>query len=290
MPFKVKLFTYRAIDAMIQFKRAHQLEVGAELRGMIKEHFIENTIKTLEELNDHYYLRVLSSFLDSDRDLEVSSSASAQLSFKEKVDVADFLNNFGEKELRDRRKQREAEKTEDLLLDSVVKLMVLKTLVFKYWPDQDHLAKAFERSIRLMYLNFKNNSISSFWEVGKAYDMSDLQKTACEVRTSDSGSAMDLQLVEDDLHFVLVQKESSKSSFYKVVIKELIYFIDYGLTEKEKMIYCLNQNRVAAAHQKRQIYLRFSRANQANSIFNLLKSKSVSMVKQLSLFLKGRPS
>ena len=272
---------------MIQFKRGYMLEVGPELRGMIKEHFIENTIKTLEELNSHYYLRVLSSFLDSDRDLEVSSSA--QLSFKEKVDVADFLNNFGEKELRDRRKQREAEKNEDLMLDSVIKLMVLKTLVFKYWPDQDHLAKAFERSVRLMYQNFKNNSISSFWEVGKAYEMSDVQKTACEVRTSDSATTTDLYLVEDDLHFVLVQKESSKSSFFKVVIKELIYFIDYGLTEKDKTIYCLNQNRVAAAHEKKQIFLRFSRANQASSIFSLLKSKSVSMVKQLSQFLKGRP-
>ena len=69
MPLKQKLFTYRAIDAMIQFKRSQQLDVCAELRRLIKEYFIENTIKTLEELNDHYYLRVLSGFLDTE-DLE----------------------------------------------------------------------------------------------------------------------------------------------------------------------------------------------------------------------------
>ena len=275
---------------MVEFKRSQQLEVCAELRGMIKEYFIENTIKTLEELNDHYYLRVLSNFLDSDRDLEKYSpltSANLQISFKEKIDVLDFLNNLGDKELRDRRKKREAEKSEDVMLDSLVKLMVLKTLVFKYWPDPDHLAKSFERSLRLMYINFKNNSLSSFWEVGKAYEMQDLHKTACEVRTSDSSTATDLYLVEDDLHFVLVQKEASKSSYFKVVIKELIYFIDYGLTEKEKMIYCLNQFRVRLAQQKKQIYLRFSRTQQASSIFGLLRSRSVSIVKQLSQFIKG---
>jgi len=208
-------------------------------------------------------------------------------SFKDKLDVVDYLNNLGDKELYDRRKKREAEKSQDVLLDSLVKLMVLKTLVFKFWPDPDHLAKAFERSIRLMYVNFKNNNLSSFWEVGKAYEMQEVLKTACEVRTSDSSAGMDLHLVEDDLHFVLVQKESSKSHYYKVVIKELIYFIDYGLTEKDKMIYCLNQSRVASAEQKKQIYLRFSRTQQAVSIFGLLKSRSVSMVQQLSQFLKG---
>lgn len=214
-------------------------------------------------------------------------SANLQISFKEKLDILDFLNNLGDKELRDRRKKREAEKSEDVMLDSLFKLMVLKTLVFKYWPDPDHLAKAFERSLRLMYINFKNNSISSFWEVGKSYEMQDVQKTACEVRTSDSSTATELYLVEDDLHFVLVQKEASKSSYFKVVIKELIYFIDYGLTEKDKMIYCLNQFRVPSAQQKKQIYLRFSRTQQASSIFGLLKSRSVSMVKQLSQFIKG---
>ena len=180
-----------------------------------------------------------------------------------KIEITDYLTNTSNSELKARREKKTALLSEDFLQDRFIKVLLMKRIVYKYWPVENHLSHAYERSMRLKFEHFKDTFSSSTWEVGKVYDLSNKRCFPCEVKEKDSEDKKELYYVEDSLYFVLCMRDSPKSNRYKIMIKDLSVFIQFTLNNKD--IYC--ENIIKVAH------------------YNIEKNRSTKVPKSLSFRL-----
>lgn len=192
----------------------------------------------------------------------------------------DFVNNCNDIEARKKNQPKEGATIRELVsLDPLLKIMFLKRLIYKYWPTEGHFSTDPSRSIRLKFENYKNNFPSTHWEIGKSYEIPDNVKYLCETKLKDKVSKAFVYLIEDDLNFLLAEKDSMKPNSYRILLKDRIYHVDFSVNEKN--IVCSNM------FKKTSITLKFERVIQASSISHILKNNSDNKKSEIGKYLQS---
>lgn len=180
---------------------------------------------------------------------------------RERIDVVNHINNSSEIEVHNKNTGNE-----DSAWDPLLKVMTLKKLIYRFWPVSVPGSSEQSRSIRGKFEEYKQGFLSTSWEVGRSYEIPDNIKYLCETKLKEKISKTFVYLIEDDLNFVLGEKDPAKPNVYKILIKERIYHVDFSVADKT--LQCVN------LHKKTTISLKFERNMQANSILHIMRNNA----------------
>ncbi len=192
---------------------------------------------------------------------------------RERVDVVNHINNLSAVEAHNKNTS-----TEDSTSDALLKVMFLKKLIYRFWPASVPGSTERSRSIRGKFEEYKQGFLSTSWEVGRSYEVPDNIKYLCETKLKEKISKTFVYLIEDDLNFVLGEKDPIKPNVYKILIKERIYQVDFSVTDKTLQSVNLQK--------KTAISLKFERTMQANSVLHIMRNNADNKKQELAAELR----
>lgn len=187
--------------------------------------------------------------------------------------MASHINNLGDIEAHNKNASGD-----EAGWDPLLKVMCLKKLIYRFWPASVPGSTEHSRCIRGKFEEYKQAFLSSGWEVGRSYEVPDNIKYLCETKLKEKISKTFVYLIEDDLNFVLGEKDPVKPNVYKILIKERIYQVDFSVSDKT--LQCVN------LQKKTSISLKFERSMQANSVQHIMRSNAENKKKELAAELR----
>lgn len=123
-----------------------------------------------------------------------------------------------------------------LVFDSLQKIYVLKH--FRYTLKDQETGKPypkkltdFELDIANQLVNFQNNFLSSFWEVGQIYDIKEIKRWKCKL-TFASGKTIKAFIFKDKMNFVIAEESGSK---FKMLVREKYHKMAFDWIDNKKV-------------------------------------------------------